>query len=148
MHYEEPKVDQHYAICFRHLLPSADLYAAQNVTNGLGRPVALPNCWKAPLAEAPSLTLEFDTPVDAEEIQILFNGQIENDHFSTVVEMLVRDYTLTLTDASGTRDIEVSGNYLAFSRHTGAFIGLKSVKITPHATYASPYAEIYSVKVF
>lgn len=148
LRHEEPKVDQHYAICFRALTPDADLYAASNVTNGISRPVAFPNCWKAPLAASPSLTLEFATPVDAEEIQILFNGQIENDHFSTVVEMLVRDYTLTVTDESGTRDIEVSGNYLAFSRHTGTFKGLKSVKITPHATYASPYAEIYSVKVF
>lgn len=148
MQHEEPKVDQHYAICFRALSPAADLYAPANVTNGISRPVALPNCWKAPLAASPSLTLDFDTPVDAEEIQILFNGQIENDHFSTVVEMLVRDYTLTVTDGNGTREIEVTGNYLAFSRHTGPFTGLKSIKITPHATYASPYAEIYSVKVF
>lgn len=145
---EDPKVDQYYTVCFRALTPAANLYAPENVTNGISRPVALPNCWKAPLDASPSLTLTFDTPVDAEEIQILFNGQVENDHFSTAVEMLVRDYTLTVCDANGTRDIEIKDNYLAFSRHTGAFIGLKSLKITPHTTYGSAYAEIYSVKVF
>ncbi len=145
---EEPKVDQHYAICFRNLLPSMPLYDPRNVCDGFSRPVALPHVWKAPVAEQPYIELIFPDPCDAEEILILFNGQIENDHFSTTVEALTRRYTLTVEDRNGCRDSEFCDNYLAFIRHTGPFPGLKRIRITVQETYGSRYAEIYAVKVF
>lgn len=145
---EEPKVHQYYTICFRAVLPQADLYAPENVINGWQRPVALPNMWRAPLAGTPTLTLTFAEPQNVEEIQILFNGQTENDHFSTVVDTLVRDFDLTVEHAGGTETVTVRGNYLALYRHASAYQGVRAIRITVKAAYNSPYADIFSVKVF
>jgi hypothetical protein len=145
---EEPKVHQYYAICFRSLLPQANLYAPENVINGWQRPLALPNMWRAPIAGQPTLTLTFDTPCHAKEIQVLFNGQLESDHFSTMVDTLVRDFTLTVEHEGGIEATEVCGNYLALYRHACAYQGVRAIHITVKATYNSPYADIFSVKVF
>ena len=145
---EEPKVHQYYAICFRHLIPCGELYAPQNVINGWQRPTALPNLWRAPLAQTPTLTLAFSEPQDAEEIQILFNGQTESDHFSTVVDTLVRDFDLTIEHAGGTETVAVRGNYLALYRHACRYPGVRKITIAVKEAYNSPYADIFSVKVF
>ncbi|MBQ8350541.1 MAG: FAD-dependent oxidoreductase [Clostridia bacterium] len=145
---EEPKVHQYYAICFRSLTPQTDLYAPENVINGWQRPIALPNMWRAPLASQPTLTLSFDEPQDVEEIQILFNGQTESDHFSTVVDTLTREFTLTVEHEGGSTITEVCDNYLALYRHACAYHGVRKISITVKDAYNSPYADIFSVKVF
>lgn len=145
---EEPKVHQYYAICFRNVIPHSNLYSPKNVTNGWQRPIALPNLWRASVKDHPSLTLSFTEPKDIEEIQILFNGQTENDHFSTVVDTLVHSFDVTVQHAAGSETVAITDNYLALYRHICTYHGVQKITITVKKVYNSPYAEIFSVKVF
>lgn len=138
-----------YTLCFRNVLPLQKVYAPENVINGIGRPYGLPNVWRADIGERPWIKMEFEKAIDFQELQILFNGQLENDHFSSVVETLVDCYEIEIeTSTDGIKKILVNDNYQALNKHIGDFHQVKSILIKVKSTYKNPYAEIFAIKIF
>ncbi len=148
--YEEARKINHFCTpTFRNVLPDDDFYAPANVIDGISRPMGLPHVWRAPIEDDPTLTLTFDKPQDVNEIQILFNGQTENDHFSTCVETLVKDFDVKITLFDGSTQVfGETDNYLALRRFHQHFSDVTAIDICIHSTYENPYAEIFSVKIF
>ena len=147
-HFYPPKTTRNCSIGFKELLPEASYYAPENIINGISRPIALPNSWRARIDNSPTLSLDFSTPCDITEIQILFNAQLQYDHFSDAVWNLIKHYKIEIEHENGVYTFEERDNYLALNRHKINLCGVKNIKFTFFETHGARYAEVFSVKVF
>lgn len=147
-HFTPPDTTKYCSIAFRGLKPQHKLYAPENVINGISRPVALPNMWRAPVASEPYLELRFERPVDTEEIQLIVNPMLQHDHFSDPIEALIKSYSLEVEHRDGTYRYDNTSNYLSLLRHPAVLKGVKQIRFTFRETYGLPYAEVFAVKVF
>ena len=90
------------SICFKDLLPAQDMYNPGNVVNGFSRPYGLPNSWISERTEGQEW-LEFScaSPKSLDEIHLVFNSQLDLEHFDDPIESLIQDYDMTLTFEDG-----------------------------------------------
>ncbi|GGI44835.1 hypothetical protein GCM10008018_09080 [Paenibacillus marchantiophytorum] len=138
------------SICFKDLLPSQIMYNPENVVNGYSRPYGLPNGWISERTEGGEwLELTFESPKNLEEIHLVFNSQLDLEHFDDPIESLIQDYDMTLTFEDGTeREIVISGNYLTLNKHKVDAQGVTRIRFDFSATFGSPYHEVFAVKLF
>lgn len=91
----------------------------------------------------------FCQPQNLDEIQLVFNSQLDLEHFNDPIESLIQDYDMTLTLEDGTeRTIITRGNYLTLNKHKMDANGVTRIRINFCATYGSPYFEVFAVKWF
>ncbi|NOU86045.1 FAD-dependent oxidoreductase [Paenibacillus sp. LMG 31460] len=138
------------SICFKDLLPSQNMYSPINVVNGYSRPYGLPNGWISERTEGPEwLEFTFAEPKNLEEIHLVFNSQLDLEHFDDPIGPLIKDYTVSLIFEDGNeREIKVSGNYLTLNKHKVNEKGVARIRFSFLATYGSPYFEVFAVKLF
>lgn len=133
--------------CFKYE-DTDNLYAAQNVVNGYSRPVSSPNCWVSNTKDNEWLQLEFEKPVDINEIQLYFNAQFEDDHFNEPIKQLVTGYKITAETENGPKNIEITNNYQPQN-----FVEFKASKVTKVQidfidNNGSDEFEVFAIKVF
>ncbi|NOU73689.1 FAD-dependent oxidoreductase [Paenibacillus sp. LMG 31458] len=138
------------SICFKDLLPAHNMYDPMNVINGYSRPYGLPNGWISERTEGHEwLEFTFAEPKNLEEIHLVFNSQLDLEHFDDPIEPLIKDYAVMLFFGDGTeREIKVSGNYLTLNKHKVNAKGVDRIRFDFIATYGSPYFEVFAVKLF
>lgn len=138
------------SICFKDLLPSQSMYNPENVVNGFSRPYGLPNGWISERTEEQEwLEFCFASPKNVDEIHLVFNSQLDLEHFNDPIESLIQDYDMTLTLEDGTeRTIITRGNYLTLNKHKVDAKHVTRIRINFCATYGSPYFEVFAVKLF
>ncbi|WP_326063322.1 FAD-dependent oxidoreductase [Paenibacillus anseongense] len=138
------------SICFKDLLPYQDMYNPENVINGYSRPYGLPNVWISKCTEGQEwLEFCFASPKNLDEIHLVFNSQLDLEHFDDPIESLIQDYDMTLTLEDETvRKIDIRGNYLTLNKHKVDLKGVTRIRIHFSATHGSPYHEVFAVKLF
>lgn len=136
------------SICFKDLIPSQDMYNPANVVNGFSRPYGLPNGWISERIEGQEwLEFGFANPKNLDEIHLVFNSQLNLEHFDDPIEPLIQDYNVTLTLENGTKsEIKVRGNYLSLNKLQVHAQGVTQIRFDFCATYGSPYYEVFAVK--
>lgn len=89
------------------------------------------------------------SPKNVDEIQLVFNPQLNLEHFDDPIESLIQDYELTLTLEDGSeRTIITRGNYLTLNKHKVDAKAVTRIRFDFYATYGSPYFEVFAVKCF
>ncbi|MEK3943701.1 FAD-dependent oxidoreductase [Paenibacillus sp. FSL H3-0310] len=138
------------SICFKDLVPAQNMYSPENVVNGYSRPYGQPNGWISEHSEGQEwLEFCFASPKNLDEIHLVFNSQLDLEHFNDPIESLIQDYDMTLTLEDGTeRTIITRGNYLTLNKHKIDANGVTRIRINFGATYGSPYFEVFAVKLF
>lgn len=138
------------SICFKGLIPSQDMYNPANVVNGFSRPYGLPNGWISERTEGREwLEFGFASPKNLDEIHLVFNSELNLEHFDDPIEPLIQDYDVTLTLEDGIKsEIKVRGNYLSLNKHQVNAQGVTHIRFDFCATYGSPYYEVFAVKFF
>lgn len=97
-------------------------FGAENVRNGLERPVAQPNAWVAGWNDAaPALTLSWNEARTIQEIELFFDADYDHPmesvlmtHPETVMPFCVRNYRVK--DEAGNTVFEKKDNYQGFNR--------------------------------
>lgn len=136
-------------ICFRAVKPSQSIYEAENLINSYSRPYGMPNIWMSEEEGEQSIRLDYSKPKNIDEIQLVFNTQLEYDNFNEMMPDLVKAYRLEITTQDGKKEqIEVTDNYLRCARHKIQKSCVTSVKIVCLETYGSPRFQMYAVKLF
>ena len=79
-------------LCFQNLLPQQEMYLPSEVTNPYSRPYGTPNLWIAEKVDGEWLALTFEQPQSVGSVQIVFNSQLESDHFDEPIYELMKDY--------------------------------------------------------
>lgn len=138
------------SICFKDLLPLQNMYNPENVVNGYSRPYGLPNGWISERTEGQEwLEFCFASPKNLDEIHLVFNSQLDLEHFDDPIEPLMQDYDITLTLEDGTESrFSIRGNYLTLNKHKVDAKCVTRIRIHFCATYGSPYHEVFAVKLF
>lgn len=138
------------SICFKDLVPAQNMYSPENVVNGYSRPYGQPNGWISEHSEGQEwLEFCFASPKNLDEIHLVFNTQLDLEHFNDPIESLIQDYDMTLTLEDGTeRTIITRGNYLTLNKHKIDANGVTRIRINFCTTYGSPYFEVFAVKLF
>jgi hypothetical protein len=138
------------SICFKDLMPSQNMYNPENVVNGYSRPYGQPNGWISERTEKQEgLEFSFASPKNLDEIHLVFNSQLDLEHFNDPIESLIQDYDMTLTLEDGTESkIITRGNYLTLNKHKVNAKGVTRIRFDFCATYGSPYFEVFAVKLF
>lgn len=126
------------------------MYNPENVVNGFSRPYGLPNGWISERTEEQEwLEFCFASPKNVDEIHLVFNSQLDLEHFNDPIESLIQDYDMTLILEDGTeRTIITRGNYLTLNKHKVDAKHVTRIRINFCATYGSPYFEVFAVKLF
>ncbi|OAS20729.1 hypothetical protein A8708_17910 [Paenibacillus oryzisoli] len=138
------------SICFKDVLPAQNMYNPENVVNGYSRPYGLPNGWISERTEGREwLELSLASPKSLDEIHLVFNSQLDLEHFDDPIEPLMQDYDVTLTFEDGTeKGISIRGNYQTLNKHRVDAQHVTRIRIDFCATYGSPYHEVFAVKLF
>lgn len=138
------------SICFKDLQPAQNMYDPLNVINGYSRPYGLPNGWISERTVGQEwLEFTFAEPKNLDEIHLVFNSQLDLEHFDDLIGPLIKDYAVTLIFGDGTeREIQVIGNYLTLNKHKVDAKGVARIRFDFTATYGSPYFEVFAVKLF
>lgn len=136
-------------ICFRRITPLQRIYAAENLMNGFSRPYGMPNLWVSADGGEQTITLEYEKPKNVEEVQLIFDTELEYDNFDEIMPSLIKDYTIEFIAGNGNIDrVEVTDNYLRMRRHTPAAADVKKISLTLHSTYGSPYKQMYAIRLY
>lgn len=135
-------------IGFRNITPSQHLYVAENVANGFSRPYGLPNVWVSEEEEHPWLEITFPLPKNIEEIQIIFNPQMETNNFSSPIRQLVKDYKIDIITRDNSICKVIRNNYQGLNRFIETYDNVTTIRFTFENTYGARYIEVFGVKVF
>ncbi|WP_341416219.1 FAD-dependent oxidoreductase [Paenibacillus filicis] len=141
------------SICYRNMRPEQNMYAPGHVVNGYSRPYGLPNVWisarREEAGEPDWLELAFAEPKSLEELQLVFNSQLDLEHFDHPIGPLIKEYNILLTLADGSeRLIEVRDNYLSLNKHKLDAERVTTIRLEFLATYGWPYYEVFAVKLY
>lgn len=136
-----------YCTLFKNLECAENVYAPKNVTNGWSRPYMGANVWVSE-DENPSLTLKWQTAVDINEIHLMHNAAIEDDHFSEPIGSINKDFDIILKTADGEQKIEIRDNYLGLNKIPAKYSGVEEIRIEFLQNYGAPKTELFTVKVF
>ena len=135
----------------------------ENVANGVARPVGtLSNCWSAPVAEKPQISLKFPRPAAVGEVRIAFDSNLSREITISISDAvltrqsegtppeLVRDYTLEgLCQGKRVFRKEITGNY---QRHCvipiDSIAPCDELTLTVEATNGSEIATVYELRVY
>lgn len=107
-------------IAFKHR-EGIDLFRAENIRNGIDRPVAQPNAWVADWNDPqPQLNIEWDQPQTIDRIAIFFDTDFDHPmetvlmgHPESVMPFCVRNYRII--DDKGNTVFEKTGNYQTYN---------------------------------
>ena len=136
-------------ICFRQMQPEQQLYGPENLVNGFSRPHGLPNLWISESGGEQAVTLEYSSPKNISELQLVFDTALEYDNFNEMMPELIRDYSIEITYADGGKEVmEVHDNCKRAGRHAISKAGVRSVKILLKSTYGSQNKQLYAVRLF
>lgn len=99
-----------------------DLFKAENIRNGIDRPVSSPNAWVADWNDpSPQLTLTWNEPREVHHIDLFFDADYDHpmetvliSHPETVMPFCVRHYRIK--DAAGNIIAEKKDNYQTHNR--------------------------------
>lgn len=136
-------------ICFRSVCPEQNLYAARNLVNGYSRPYGLPNLWVSAGSGVQTVRLSWDRPRKVEEIQLVFDTELEYDNFTEMMPSLVRDYTVELVSGDGSVERrEVTDNALRVRRHRPSAQTLREIRLILRSTYGARDMRMYAVRLY
>lgn len=136
-------------LCFQNLLPQQEMYLPSEVTNHYSRPYGTPNLWIAEKVDGEWLALTFEQPQSVGSVQIVFNSQLESDHFDEPIYELMKDYDAEIYQGETlTKTIPVRDNYLTRNEFAVQCDNVTKILFRFHATYGAEQAEVFSVKVF
>lgn len=91
----------------------------------------------------------FASPKNLDEIHLVFNSQLDLEHFDDPIESLIQDYDVILTLEDGTeREVIIRGNYLTLNKHKVDAQNVTRIRFDFCATFGSPYYEVFAVKLF
>lgn len=99
-----------------------NVFSAENIRNGVDRPVSAPNAWVGDWSDAaPALTLEWETPQQISHIDLFFDTDYDHPmesvlmtHPETAMPFCVRNYVIK--DANGNVVHAKQGNYQTYNR--------------------------------
>ncbi|HBM80577.1 MAG TPA: hypothetical protein DD426_07055, partial [Clostridiaceae bacterium] len=84
-----------------------------------------------------------------DEIQLIFNTQLEYDNFNKIMPDLVKQYAIEITSLDGSKQvIEVKDNYLRQRRHKIDNPNVKKIRIIFKGTYGSKYFQLFAIKLY
>ncbi|ULL13580.1 FAD-dependent oxidoreductase [Paenibacillus sp. H1-7] len=146
--------------CFR-LHPETAAFTADNVKDGYLRPYGQPHLWSSePLRQGESATLElsWEQPVEVNEVQLVFNDDVNEDlinlhHHRTPFEIipeLVRDYRLeALVDGEWTVLHEERANRKRKRTHRlSQAVHTSRIRLVVEATNGGRCAELVEARVY
>lgn len=136
-----------YCTLFKDLQCADNVYNPQNVTNGWSRPYMGTNVWVCE-DQKPTLTLKWEQAVDINEIHLMHNAAIEDDHFSEPIGSINKDFDIVLVTESGEQKIEIRDNYLGLNKIPVRLQMVKEIRIEFLSNYGKAETELFSVKVF
>lgn len=139
-------------MCFKDVEPYCDIYSVENIINGYSRPYGTPNIWISETEAKDSeqtITMTYDVPKEINEIQLVFNNLLEEDHTPNGTPYcLVKSYKLEVVCEDKTEVIEVNDNYQRINYIKQHFENVKQLKLTLKENYGSEYFELYAIKLF
>lgn len=149
---------RHKSFCFR-THPQTAAFSSEKAVGGLNRPFGGPQMWVSDgMTPHPTLTLEWNRPVDVGSLAILFdddvNEYMNNLHYQRspfdVVPTLVRDYRIEyLADGSWESLLEVADNRRRHVEHRlQDAVRADAMRVICLATNGSPNAHIVGVRVY
>ena len=101
------------------------------------------------MATEQSITLTYDVPKEINEIQLVFNNLLEEDHSPNGTPYcLIKTYRLEIVCEDKTQIIEVPDNYQRINYIKQHFENVNQIKVTFTENYGSEYYELYAVKLF
>ena len=136
-----------YCTLFKDLQCADEVYNPKNVINGWSRPYMGTNVWVSE-DERPTLSLKWDKAVDINEIHLMHNAAIEDDHFSEPIGSINKDFDIVLITEERSERIEIRDNYLGLNKIPAKCDGVKEIRIEFLANYGKAETELFSVKVF
>ena len=93
--------------------------------------------------------MTYDVPKEINEIQLVFNNLLEEDHTPNGTPYcLVKSYKLEVVCEDKTEVIEVNDNYQRINYIKQHFENVKQLKLTLKENYGSEYFELYAIKLF
>lgn len=139
-------------MCFKDVEPKQNVYSPENVINGFSRPYGMPNLWISEdkeVATEQSITLTYDVPKEINEIQLVFNNLLEEDHSPNGTPYcLIKTYRLEIVCEDKTQIIKVPDNYQRINYIKQHFDNVKQIKVIFTENYGSEYYELYAIKLF
>ena len=139
-------------MCFKDVEPYCDIYSVENIINGYSRPYGTPNIWISETEAKDGeqvVTMTYDVPKEINEIQLVFNNLLEEDHTPNGTPYcLVKSYKLEVVCEDKTEVIEVNDNYQRINYIKQHFENVKQLKLTLKENYGSEYFELYAIKLF
>jgi hypothetical protein len=135
--------------------PPVALYGAQNLVNGLARPVSAPNAWAAAGEDrAPAVTLRWAAPQAVRRIVLAFDTDydhpmesVQMGHPESDMPFCVSSYRIL--DASGKVLVEETGNHLSRREHVLA-APVTTTALRVELSHPSPRipAALFAVRVY
>jgi hypothetical protein len=93
--------------------------------------------------------LSWDRPRKVEEIQLVFDTELEYDNFTEMMPSLVRDYTVELVSGDGSVERrEVTDNALRVRRHRPSAQTLREIRLILRSTYGARDMRMYAVRLY
>ena len=136
-------------LCFRNIAPEQHMYAAKNLINGYSRPYGLPNLWASAGAGEQQIILSWDNPKKIQEIQLVFDTELEYENFNAPIPSLIRDYTLEIVSGDGQKSQQnVTDNYLRVRRHHPSFQSVRGIRLTLQSTWGVQNKRMYAVRLY
>lgn len=136
-------------IAFKEVKPDCNTYGPQNIINGYHRPTTDPNIWLALKGDSPeTLTFDFEEPITVKELQLIFNAELEKDHFNAPISSLIKDYDVIVAGKNGTKVIEKRNNYLARCVLPMEETEVTQIVLKVYDNYGARYLGVYGVKIF
>ncbi|OAM90292.1 FAD-dependent oxidoreductase [Termitidicoccus mucosus] len=135
--------------------PPVALYGAQNLVNGLARPVSGPNAWAAASEDsAPAVTLRWAAPQTVRRIVLAFDTDydhpmesVQMGHPESDMPFCVSSYKIL--DASGKTLVEETGNYLSQREHVLA-APVTTTALRVELSHPSPHipAALFAIRAY
>lgn len=136
---------------FRNVLPEENLYSAENVINGISRPVGIPNAWIAETAENESITFEFEKKININEIQLVLNAELQRDCFlpERPVKQLVKEYDVIISlNGKTVATKNVRDNFIPLSRTYYNNVSADKIEFKFKQSCGGKFTEVFAVKIF
>lgn len=136
----------HMNMCFKDIVPQQEIFREQNLLNEYTRPYGSMNMWVSD-GMAASVVLDAKSPQDVEELQLIFDTDLEQETLRQMPKRLVKDYDLTVIAETGTTTYEIRENCERLNRHFLHINGVTQIKIDILDVYGGDVAAMYGIKI-
>jgi hypothetical protein len=143
---------QNFAI---ELVPSQQIFKAQNIKNGINRPTTQPNAWVAsPNDDFPELIIEWNNPVQVRKIELFFDTDFDHPmesvlmtHPENIMPFCINNYIIK--DDKGNELYRKQGNYQTRNIVTLEYpVNTTQVRIEVEHPSKNVPAAIFSVRCY